>query len=154
MWLYNAWADRVEGHVSFTKTMKREEGRGKEKEKEKKDSEEKGGRTKAEDRPRVTYNGSPTAESVIKHTQKTKTTWKTQKKKNYTNYFVVFCVREHERIYVCLSWSILDNEPHECPPEARGGQRSMIPGPSTALQEYWTTEVTHLDDNGVLAKGI
>lgn len=53
--------------------MKREEGRGKEKEKEK-DSEEKGGRTKAEDRPRVTYNGSPTAESVIKHTQKTKTT--------------------------------------------------------------------------------
>lgn len=29
MWLYNAWADRVEGHVSFTKTMKREEGCGK-----------------------------------------------------------------------------------------------------------------------------
>lgn len=54
--------------------MKREEGRGKEKGKEKKDSEGKGGRTKAEDRPRVTYNGSLTAESVIKHTQKTKTT--------------------------------------------------------------------------------
>lgn len=48
----------------------------------------------------------------------------------------------------------LNNEPQECPPEARGGQRSMIPGPSTALQEYWTTEVAHLDDNGVLAKGI
>lgn len=117
-----------------------------------KDSEEKGGRTLAEDRPRVTYNGSPTAESVIKRTQKTKTTWKT--KKNYTNDFVVFCVKEREWIYVCLSWSILDNEPQECPPEARGGQRSMIPGPSTALQEYWTTEVTQLDDNGVLAKGI
>lgn len=100
MWLYNAWADRVEGHVSFTKTMKREEGRGKEKEKEKKDSEEKGGRTKAEDRPRVTYNGSPTAESVIKHTQKTKTTWKTQKKK--TTQIILLCsVWESMSVSMC-----------------------------------------------------
>lgn len=98
MWLYNAWADRVEGHVSFTKTMKREEGRGKEKEKEK-DSEEKGGRTKAEDRPRVTYNGSPTAESVIKHTQKTKTTWKTQKKLHKW-FCCVLC--ERAWVYLCV----------------------------------------------------
>lgn len=63
-----------------------------------KDSEEKGGRTLAEDRPRVTYNGSPTAESVIKHTQKT--TWKTQKKK--TTQMILLCsVWESVSVSMC-----------------------------------------------------
>lgn len=136
MWLYNAWADRVEGHVSFTKTMKREEGCGK-------GEGQRGKRGKDISRGQTTCNIQWVTNCWVcnKTHSKNKNNLK-DSKKNYTNDFVVFCVRERECIYVCLSWNILDNEPQECPPEARGGQRSMIPGPSTAVQEYWTTEVT------------